>query len=137
MSVFGIPLLIIPFAIYNMLAFLLGVDWSKQTGSIQMVSGASWAVSYGEILIGASIIILFFEMLKATRLTTRTIIDHTLSTMLFIGMIIEFLLVQKCATGTFFLLLIISFVDVVGGFTISIRAAQRDVNIQGVERVAA
>ena len=137
MSVFGIPLLIIPFAIYNMLAFLLGVDWGKQTGSIQMVSGASWAVSYGEILIGASIIILFFEMLKSTRLSNRTIIDHTLSTVLFIGMIIEFLLVQKCATGTFFLLLIISFVDVVGGFTISIRAAQRDVNIQGVERVAA
>jgi hypothetical protein len=137
MSVFGIPLLIIPFAIYNMLAFLLGIDWSKQTGSIQMVSGASWAVSYGEILIGASIIILFFEMLKSTRLTTRTIIDHTLSTILFIGMIIEFLLVQKCATGTFFLLLIISFVDVVGGFTISIRAAQRDVNVQGIERVTA
>jgi hypothetical protein len=137
MSVFGIPLLIIPFAIYNMLAFLLGVDWSKQTGSIQMVSGASWAVSYGEILIGASIIILFFEMLKATRLTTRTIIDHTLSTVLFIGMIIEFLLVQKCATGTFFLLLIISFVDVIGGFTIAIRSAQREVTVEGVEKVAA
>jgi hypothetical protein len=137
MSLFGIPLMIIPFAIYNMLAFLLGIDWSKQTGSIQMVSGASWSVSYGEILIGASILILFFELLKSTRLSNRTIIDHMLSTVLFIGMIIEFLLVQKCATGTFFLLLIISFVDVVGGFTISIRAAQRDVNIQGVERVPA
>jgi hypothetical protein len=137
MSLFGIPLLIIPFAVYNMLAFLLAIDWSKQTGSIQMVSGAQWSVSYGEILIGASILVLFFELLKATRLTTRTIVDHTLSTVLFIGMIIEFLLVQKCATGTFFLLLIISFVDVVGGFTISIRAAQRDVNIQGVERVPA
>jgi len=137
MSLFGIPLLIIPFAVYNMLAFLLAIDWSKQTGSIQMVSGAQRSVSYGEILIGASILVLFFELLKATRLTTRTIVDHTLSTVLFIGMIIEFLLVQKCATGTFFLLLIISFVDVVGGFTISIRAAQRDVNIQGVERVPA
>jgi hypothetical protein len=137
MSLFGIPLLIIPFAIYNMLAFLLGIDWSKQTGAIQMVSGASWAVSYGEILIGGSILVLFFELLKATRLTTRTIVDHTLSTVLFIGMLIEFLLVQKCATGTFFLLLIISFVDVVGGFTISIRAAQRDVNVQGIEKVTA
>ena len=137
MSLFGIPLLIIPFAVYNMLAFLLGIDWSKQTGSIQMVSGAPWALSYGEIMIGASIIVLFFELLKATRLTTRTIIDHTLSTVLFIGMLIEFLLVQKCATGTFFLLLIISFVDVVGGFTISIRAAQREVTVEGVEKVAA
>jgi hypothetical protein len=137
MSLFGIPLMIIPFAIYNMLAFLLGIDWSKQTGSIQMVSGALWSVSYGEILIGASILILFFELLKSTRLSNRTIIDHMLSTVLFIGMIIEFLLVQKCATGTFFLLLIISFVDVVGGFTISIRAAQRDVTVQGMDKVVA
>jgi hypothetical protein len=137
MSLFGIPLLIIPFAVYNMLAFLLGIDWSKQTGAIQMVSGASWALSYGEIMIGASIIVLFFELLKATRLTTRTIIDHTLSTVLFIGMLIEFLLVQKAATGTFFLLLIISFVDVIGGFTIAIRSAQREVTVEGVEKVAA
>jgi len=137
MSVFGIPLLIIPFAIYNMLAFLLGIDWSKQTGAVQMVSGAAWALSYGEILVGASIIILFFELLKSTRLTTRSIIDHTLSTVLFIGMLIEFLLVQKCATGTFFLLLIISFVDVVGGFTIAIRAAQREVRVDSVEKVPA
>ena len=137
MSLFGIPLMIIPFAIYNMLAFLLGIDWSKQIGPIPMVSGASWSVSYGEILIGGSILILFFELLKSTRLSNRTIIDHMLSTVLFIGMVIEFLLVQKCATGTFFLLLIISFVDVVGGFTISIRAAQRDVNIQNIDKVTA
>jgi len=137
MSLVGIPLLIIPFAVYNMLAFLMSLDWTKQTGSIQMVSGAPWALSYGEILIVVSVFILFFEMLKSTRLTSRTIIDHMLSTVLFIGMLIEFLLVQKAATGTFFVLLVISFVDVVGGFTISIRAAQRDVNVAGVEKVVA
>ena len=137
MSLVGIPLLIIPFAVYNMLAFLLSLDWTKQTGAIQMVSGAPWALTYGEILIVVSIFILFVEMLKSTRLTTRTIIDHTLSTVLFIGMLVEFLLVQKAATGTFFVLLVISFVDVVGGFTISIRAAQRDVNVERVEKVVA
>ncbi len=136
MSLFGIPLMIIPFAIYNMLAFLIGIDWSKQTSSIKMVSDALWAISYGEILIAVSVLILFFELLKSTRLTTRTIVDHTLSTVLFIGMIIEFLLVKQCATGTFFVLLVISFVDVVGGFTISIRAAQRDVTVEHVERAA-
>ena len=102
-----------------------------------MVSGAPWALTWGEILIVVSIFILFIEMLKSTRLTNRTIIDHTLSTVLFIAMLIEFLLVQKAATGTFFLLLVISFVDVVGGFTISIRAAQRDVTVEGVEKVVA
>jgi hypothetical protein len=137
MSLVGIPLLIISFAIYNMLAFLLGIEWTKQTGAIQMVSGAPWSLSYGDILVSASVLILFVEMVKATRLNSRTIIDHTLSTVLFIGMLIEFLLVQKAATGTFFVLLIISFVDVIGGFTISIRAAQRDVNVEGVEKVVA
>jgi hypothetical protein len=137
MSLVGIPLLIIPFAVYNMLAFLLGFDWTKQTGAIQMVSGAPWSLSYGDILISGSVLILFIEMLKSTRLTNRTIIDHTLSTVLFIGMLIEFLLVQKAATGTFFVLLVISFVDVIGGFTISIRAAQRDVTVEGVEKVVA
>ncbi len=135
MSLFGIPLLIIPFAVYNMLAFLLSLDWTKQTGAIQMVSGAPWSLSYGDILVAVSVLILFFEMLKSTRLTSRTIVDHTLSTILFIAMLIEFLLVQKAATGTFFVLLVISFVDVIGGFTISIRAAQRDVTVEGVEKV--
>jgi hypothetical protein len=137
MSLVGIPLLIIPFAVYNMLAFLLSLDWTKQTGAIQMVSGAPWALTYGEILIVVSVFILFVEMLKSTRLTSRTIIDHTLSAVLFIGMLVEFLLVQKAATGTFFVLLIIGFVDMIGGFTISIRAAQRDVTVEKIEKVVA
>jgi hypothetical protein len=34
-------------------------------------------------------------------------------------------------------LLVISFVDVVGGFTITIRTAQRDVTIEGSEKIQA
>jgi hypothetical protein len=81
--------------------------------------------------------VLFFEMLKATRMSTRTIIDHALSTLIFIAMIVEFLLVKQAASGTFFLLLVISFVDVVGGFTITIRTAQKDISIEGAEKIQA
>ena len=138
MFLIGIPLLIIPFALYNMIAFLLpGIAWSQEITRIHMLSGAEWTFTPGELLIGCSIILLFFEMLKATRLSTRTIIDHGLSTVIFIGMVVEFLLVKQAATGTFFLLLVISFVDVVGGFTITIRTAQRDVTIEGSERIQA
>jgi hypothetical protein len=130
----GIPLLIIPFAIYNMVAFLLpGIGWSQEMTRIHMMSGADWTFTPGELLIGLSVIVLFFEMLKATRMSTRTIIDHVLSTLLFIGMIVEFLLVPQAASGTFFLLLVISFVDVAGGFTITIRTAQRDITVEGAE----
>ena len=130
----GVPLPIVPFAIYNMVAFLLpGIGWSQELVRIHMMSGADWTLTPGELLIGFSVIVLFFEMLKATRMSTRTIIDHVLSTILFIGMIVEFLLVQQAATGTFFLLLVISFVDVAGGFTITIRTAQRDITVEGAD----
>jgi hypothetical protein len=138
MFLLGFPLLLIPFAIYNMIAFLLpGIGWSEQMAKIHMMSGADWTFTPGELLVAVGIIVLFFEMLKSTRLTTRTIIDHGLSTVVFIAMIVEFLLVKQAASGTFFLLLVISFVDVVGGFTITIRTAQRDISVEGVEKIQA
>jgi hypothetical protein len=138
MFLIGFPLLVLSFAIYNMIAFLLpGLAWSQEIVKIRMVSGADWTLTPGELVVGLSVIILFFEMLKATRLSTRTIVDHALSTVLFIGMIVEFLLVRQAASGTFFLLLVISFVDVVGGFTITIRTAQRDISVEGVDKIQA
>jgi hypothetical protein len=139
MFLLGFPLLLIPFAIYNMIAFLLpGIGWSEQMAKIHMMSGADWTFTPGELLVAVGIIVLFFEMLKSTRLSTRTIIDHGLSTVVFIAMIVEFLLVKQAASGTFFLLLVISFVDVVGGFTITIRTAQRDISVEGAgERIQA
>ena len=136
MYMLGFPLLVIPFAIYNMIAFLTpGLSWSGDVVTVRMISGADWAVSPGQILVALAILILFVEILKSTRLSTRTIIDHILSTILFIGMLIEFLLVKQAASATFFLLLVISFVDVVGGFTITIRTAQRDISIDGHEKI--
>ncbi len=44
---------------------------------------------------------------------------------------VEFLLVPQAATSTFFLLLVISFVDVLGGFAVTLRTAQRDLTIDG------
>ena len=72
-------------------------------------------------------------MLKATRLSSRSIVDHLLSTVLFIVMLLEFLLVRQAATSTFFLLMVISFVDVVGGFSVTIRSAQRSMSIDETE----
>ena len=136
MFLVGFPLLVISFALYNMIAFLTpGLSWTHDIAQFHMMSGAEWTLTPSDILITASVLILFAEMLKATRLSTRTIIDHLLSTVLFVGMLVEFLLVRQAATGTFFLLLVISFVDVAGGFTITIRTAQRDISVDGVEKI--
>jgi hypothetical protein len=59
----------------------------------------------------------------------RAIIDHVLAMLVFIAMLVEFLLVKAAGTSTFFLLLIISLVDVLAGFIISIRSAGRQVEV--------
>jgi hypothetical protein len=85
------------------------------------------------VLLG--IMLLYIEVLKATRISSKAIIDHVLSLILFVGMLVEFIVVQKAATMTFLILTALSFVDVIGGFTITIRTAQRDVAFE-TERVS-
>ncbi|HWM49677.1 MAG TPA: hypothetical protein VNR11_22475 [Xanthobacteraceae bacterium] len=89
----------------------------------------------GDLLIAFSLLILFVEILKAARLSSRSIIDHLLSMVLFVVMLIEFLLVPQAASGTFFLLMVICFVDVVSGFSVSIRTAQRDIAFDGANTI--
>jgi hypothetical protein len=135
MFILGFPLLVIPFAIYNMIAFLTpGVLWTSEVLKLVMTSGAEFILTAGDVLIAFSLLILFVEVLKATRMSRRTIMDHVLSMMLFIALLVEFLLVKQAATGTFFLLLVITFIDVIGGFSVTIRTSQRNVEIGAVER---
>ena len=133
MFLVGFPLLIIPFAIYNMIAFLLpGIGWTQEVIRVPLMSGADWSCTPGELLVAFAAIVLWFEILKAMRINPRSIIDHLLSTLLFLGMTAEFLLVKEAASGTFFLLLVISVVDVVGGFTM-IRIAPRPVIVDAAD----
>ncbi|MGH6808137.1 MAG: hypothetical protein ACREEJ_15045, partial [Ensifer adhaerens] len=67
--------------------------------------------------------------LKATRTGTRALMDHLLSMVLFIAFLVEFLLVAPAATQIFFILMTISFIDVIAGFSVSMRSAGRDVSI--------
>ena len=133
MFILGFPLLLIPFAIYNIIAFLMpGVSWTGAVVTVHMVSGADWTMSSGDLLVTLGILVLFGEMMKSTRIGIRTVVDHALSLILFLGMLVEFLLVKQCATATFFLLLAISFIDVLGGFAVTLRSAQRDLTVEGI-----
>ena len=137
MFVLGFPLLLIPFAIYNIIAFLMpGVTWTGVVATVHMVSGADWTMSAGDILIAFAIVLLCGEVMKSTRIGIRTVVDHALSLILFLGMLVEFILVKQAATARFFLLLVVSFIDVLGGFAVTLRSGQRDLNVEGVEHVS-
>jgi membrane-anchored protein YejM (alkaline phosphatase superfamily) len=137
MFMLGFPLLLIPFAIYNIIAFLMpGVAWSSVVSTVHMMSGVDWTMTTSDVLVALSILLLCGEVMKSSRISRRTIIDHALSLILFLGMLIEFILVKQAATATFFLLLVVGFIDVLGGFAVTLRSAQRDLTVEGVERVS-
>jgi hypothetical protein len=136
MFLVGFPLLLIPFAIYNIVAFLMpGVSWTGTLATVHMKSGADWAMSGGDVLVTLAVLLLFVEMVKVVRIGRRGIVDHGLALILFFGMLAEFVLVSQAASATFFLLLVTSFFDVLGGIVLPLRSARRSVLIESNEAV--
>ena len=149
MSVRAIPMLVIVFILYNIIAIAWPAPSAEElqamgAGSvadaifrqplftIPMMSGeAKWTFSWGDLIILLTFILLFMELLKSTYTTGVSLIDHGLSMLVFIACLIEFLLVDTAATSVFFFIMIACLIDVVAGYTIGIRTARRDLNIGG------
>lgn len=130
----AIPLMLIPFILYNLAMVGAfgggGIEALKTTvTSVNMMSGATWTMTIGDLFIVVSLVILFLEVFKATRRSSLALMDHLFSMALFVVFLVEFLLVQGAATQIFFILMLICLVDVIAGFTVSIKSASRDVAI--------
>ena len=130
MYLIAFPLLLIPVALYNMIAFLLGMEFNERVFGVPLWSGKSLDVSIGEILVLAALLLLCVEIFKSTRRSSRTVVDHVLSTLLLIARVIELAAVQRAATSTFLILTAISLVDVIAGLTVTIRTAPHDVTFE-------
>ena len=138
MSLIGFPLLLIPFAVYNIVAFLMpGVSWTGTLATVHMKSGADWTMSGGDVLVTLAILLLFVEMAKVVRLGRRGVVDHGLALLLFAGMLAEFVLVTQAASATFFLILVMSFFDVLGGIVLPWRSRRRELVVEQAEPIPA
>ena len=136
MFLVGFPLLLVPFAIYNIVAFLMpGVSWTGTLATVHMKSGADWAMSGGDVLVTLAVLLLFVEAVKVVRVGRRGVVDHGLALLLFGGMLAEFVLVKQAASTTFFLLLATSFFEVLGGFTLTRRSRPRNLAVEHVEHI--
>ncbi|WP_018690180.1 hypothetical protein [Ahrensia kielensis] len=125
-----IPLMIIPFIAYNViLATGASVDpWNGTVFSVNLISGGQWTMSLGAMLLAIGLLFLFFEILKSTRTSNTSVLDHLFSTVVFIAFLVEFLIVAGASTSVFFLLMMMALIDVMAGFSVSIRSAGRDVS---------
>lgn len=129
----NIPLTLAPLIVYNLVAFglfgpALGDPWTTPVVTVPMVSDARFTLLSGDIIIVAGLVFLFIEVLKATRRAALAIVDHLISTLVFVAYLVEFLLVGRAATSVFFILMVISFIDMIAGYTVTIRTASRDIS---------
>jgi hypothetical protein len=144
--VLSIPWIILAIILYNLIGFTvsppppMGLADGSQVAltafdlelfSIGMISDAQWRFSLGDLITTITLILLFVELIKATRTGGSSIVDHALSTILFVFCLIEFLLVPIAATSEFFFILVVTLIDVIAGFSITIRAARRDFGFAG------
>lgn len=128
-----IPLLVVPFLLYNAFAFLIfenavGDFDEALMFSMPVVSGATFSLTVSATIVILAVLLLGIEVVKATRIGSSSIVDHVLATVLFIAVLLEFLLVPEAATSTFAILMAIALIDLVCGFSVSLKSAARDVN---------
>lgn len=133
--ILSIPWLIIAIVLYN------GIVFTSPGGSnvlnsplvnFDLISGANWALTVGDLVTIITLVLLFVELIKATRTGGSSIVDHALSMILFMICLIEFLVVRQAGTSEFFFILVVTLIDVVAGFSITIRGARRDFGVGGV-----
>ncbi len=134
MSLGALPLMVIPLVLYNIVVVFAG--GGPATGPLgatifrlPMLSGATWAFTWGDLLLFITMLVLFAELVKATYTSTISLVDHGLSMLVFVICLVEFIVVGAAATSVFFLIMVASMIDVVAGFTIGIRVARRDLTI--------
>ena len=132
------PLLALIVVIYNIVALTMGggvhaqdaqVQLTQELFAIPMSSGVRWSVGLGDLLLAASLMLLFVELLKSTNSRRVAILNHSLSMVLFIVCLVEFLLFSAFATSTFFLITLMVLLDVLAGFIVTIASTKRDVEL--------
>ena len=131
------PLLLISVIIYNFVALAHGIAshdamqafLTRPSFDLHMFSGDIWSVTIGDLFILLSLGLLFFETIKATRTTRRELLNHGLSAITFVVALVEFIVMKGFSTSVFFFITTMTAFDVVGGYTISIVAAEHDLGM--------
>lgn len=121
----AVPLLGFVLVMANMLA-LLGEGFDTELLKFTMTSGIDMRLDAGDLVVLSGLLLLYFEIFKATRTSNASIVDHVASLAVFVVALVEFLLLPRFAHGAFLALLVMSLIDVIAGFTVTISSARRD-----------
>jgi hypothetical protein len=122
----GFPLLLIPLAVYNIIAFLMrDVSFDATLVTLPLPSGTPWPVTLSDVMLTLGILMLLCEVIKGARPGAKYLMDHLLSLLLLCGAGAEFALLPRFGTSTFFLLTTLSLVDFLSGIALRARRGAR------------
>jgi len=114
--------------------YLIGVfpDYlNEPVFSTYLPSGQYWEPTAAVVVILLGLVALFIELFKSTRTSSVSIIDHILSTFVLVGFMVSWLIFEWAGNSVFLILTVMSFLDVIAGFTITIASARRDLSLGG------
>ncbi|MBR0690897.1 hypothetical protein JQ612_32535 [Bradyrhizobium manausense] len=130
----GFPLLLIPLAVYNIIAFLMpSVSFSDVLFKVPMVSGEAWPVTLADLLLALGVLLLLLEVVKGARPGAKFLMDHLLSLIIFGAAAAEFVMWPKFGNSTYFLLVLLAMADLFGGIA---QRARRRITYVAAETVA-
>lgn len=125
------PLLAVSLIIYAALDFTVTPDatpwYDVESVTLHLMSGDQWKISGGHLFIGLSLALLFIELLRATRNSGASIMNHALSVLVFIASILMFITVKGYGNSMFFLFTAMTFLDFMAGFIITTATTRRDI----------
>ncbi len=125
-----IPLLGIILVVFNVIILNNPLSLRPDAGAVftlPLPSGVTWEATVSDLLIISGVILLYLELFKATRTSVSAIIEHVFSLLVFLVFLVQFIVYPPAANSTCVILMLLALLDVVGGFTISISTARRDV----------
>ncbi len=127
----AIPLFVYLLIAYNVI--MLSGEPAQILANV-LVSGtlpstARWSLTLSELFIALGVVALYIEILKATRTSIASVIDHAMSMIVFVVFLVEFIVVAEAGNSTFLILSLMSALDVIAGFTITIVGARRDIGL--------
>ena len=94
-----------------------------------LISGSEFIFTVGHLFLILGVVFLTVEVIKSTRTSVESVLDHSFSLIVFVLYLLEFILVRYAGNAVFLILTLMSLADVITGFTVTIFAARRDVAV--------
>ena len=124
------PFFLFILILYNVILFTIQGETQNVLNAdlfnMPLISGSLVALSINDLLIILGVFALYIEIFKSTRASAFSVIEHAFSMLVFVAFLIEFIVVRKAGNAGFLILTLMSLLDVIAGFTVSISTARRE-----------